>query len=156
VGIQPTPLFERLVTEEVQELKTYAGIVERQNQELHKQKKVQEDLEVRLRSETRRRKELESILEEQERLWNEKYVDLERQRDAAEKRFKAEESKTKKLIDQVQRKDRDIQGFIKKKVRLCALKKKCIYTVLLLTLSLLTHFFLITTVRQRRWTQYSI
>ena len=114
---QPTPLFERLVTEEVQELKTYAQIVERQNQELAKQKKVQEDLEARLRSETRRRKELESTLEEQERLWSEKFVALEMQRDAAEKKFQEEESKTKKLINQVQRKDRDIHDFFKKKVK---------------------------------------
>ena len=115
-AVQPTPLFERLVTEEVQELKTYAGIVERQNVELAKQKKVQEDLEARLRAETRRRKELESLLEEQERLWSEKFVELEQQRDAAEKKLKDEETKTKKLINQVQRKDRDIHDFFKKKV----------------------------------------
>lgn len=116
---QPTPLFERLVTEEVQELKTYANIVERQNLELAKQKKVQEDLETRLKSETKRRKELESMLEEQERLWSEKFIQLEEERRKAEKKLKDEESKTKKLINQVQRKDRDIHEFFKKKVRAC-------------------------------------
>ena len=116
--VQPTPLFERLVTEEVQELKTYAGIVERQNVELAKQKKVQEDLEARLRGETRRRKELESMLEEQERVWSEKFVELEGQRTAAEKKLLDEQTRTKKLINQVQRKDRDIHEFFKKKVRM--------------------------------------
>lgn len=116
-SVQPTPLFERLVTEEVQELKTYAGIVERQNLELAKQKKVQEDLEARLRGETRRRKELESLLEEQERIWSEKFVELEEQRNEAEKKLHEEQTKTKKLINQVQRKDRDIHDFFKKKVR---------------------------------------
>ena len=115
-AVQPTPLFERLVTEEVQELKTYAGIVERQNVELAKQKKVQEDLEARLRGETRRRKELESLLEEQERLWSEKFAELEQERNAAEKKLQDEQTKTKKLINQVQRKDRDIHDFFKKKV----------------------------------------
>uniref|UniRef100_A0A7S3KVW3 Uncharacterized protein n=1 Tax=Amphora coffeiformis TaxID=265554 RepID=A0A7S3KVW3_9STRA len=114
-SIQPTPLFERLVTEEVQELKTYAGIVERQNLELAKQKKVQEDLEARLRGETRRRKELETLLEEQERLWSEKFMELEQQRNTAEKLLHDEQTKTKKLINQVQRKDRDIHDFFKKK-----------------------------------------
>jgi len=117
-SLQPTPLFERLVTEEVQELKTYAGIVERQNLELAKQKKVQEDLEARLRGETRRRKELESLLEEQERLWSEKFVELEHQRNNAEKKLHDEQAKTKKLINQVQRKDQDIYDFFKKKVRI--------------------------------------
>lgn len=115
-SIQPTPLFERLVTEEVQELKTYAGIVERQNQELAKQKKIQEDLESRLRAEARKRKELESLLEEQERLWSEKFMELEELRSRAEKKLEDEQTKTAKLINQVQRKDRDIHDFFKKKV----------------------------------------
>ena len=116
-SVHPIPLFERLVTEEVQELKTYAGIVERQNIELAKQKKVQEDLEARLRGETRRRKELESLLEEQERLWSEKFAELEEERNTAEKKLQDEQTKTTKLINQVQRKDRDIHDFFKKKVR---------------------------------------
>ena len=63
----PTLLFERLVSEEVQELKGYARIIESQNRRLADLERIHNDLEVRLEMQTQERMDLEATLERHER-----------------------------------------------------------------------------------------
>lgn len=113
----PTPLFERLVTEEVQELKAYVRIVENQNRRLAELERVHGDLEARLEVESKGRQHLEATLEAREREWAEKLEHLESDRDQWMRLVEAEKSKNSKLIDQVVRKDQDIHRMLQRKVR---------------------------------------
>jgi hypothetical protein len=114
---QPTPLFERLVTEEVQELKAYARIIENQNRRLAELERVHGDLEARLELESRGRVQLETTLEEREREWAIKFKQLEADRDHWKGVVKVEQTKNARLIDQVVRKDQDIHRMLQRKVR---------------------------------------
>lgn len=113
---QPTPLFERLVTEEVQELKAYARIIENQNRRLAELERVHGDLESRLELESRRRVQLESTLEEREREWALRFQQLEEDRDHWKDVVSSEQNKNARLIDQVVRKDQDIHRMLQRKV----------------------------------------
>jgi len=123
---QPTPLFERLVTEEVQELKAYVRIVENQNRRLEELEQVHGDLERRLEVETRGRKHLEVTLEAREREWKEKFEHLESERDHWKKVVEAEKTKNSRLIDQVVRKDQDIHRMLQRKVSPLLVGPSCI------------------------------
>lgn len=112
---QPTPLFERLVTEEVQELKAYARIVENQNRRLSELERVHGDLETRLELESRGRVQLEATLEHREREWATKFRELEADRDHWKEIVKVERTKNARLIDQVVRKDQDIHRMLQRK-----------------------------------------
>lgn len=116
--VQPTPMFERLVTEEVQELKTYVRIVENQNRRLADLERVQRDLEGRLEAETVGRQQLESTLEAREREWAERLEHVEGDRDQWKRQVDVEKTKNSKLIDQVVRKDQDIHRMLQRKVRI--------------------------------------
>ena len=113
---QPTPLYQRLVTEEVLEIKAYARIIENQNRRLAELERVHGDLEGRLELESRGRVQLEKTLEEREREWAIKYNQLEEDRDHWKEVVKAEQNKTARLIDQVVRKDQDIHRMLQRKV----------------------------------------
>lgn len=119
MGVQPnTPLFERLVTEEVQELKAYARIIESQNRRLAELEKVHGDLENRLEQESTAKLQLEATLEERERQWNEKFASLQKDRDHWKEVVHIEQNKNSRLIEQVVRKDQDIQKMLQRKVGL--------------------------------------
>ena len=113
---QPTPLFERLVTEEVQELKAYARIIENQNRRLVELERIHGDLESRLELESRGRTQLEATLERRERDWAMKYHKLEKDRDQWKSVVSQEQVKNARLIDQVVRKDQDIHRMLQRKV----------------------------------------
>jgi hypothetical protein len=113
---QPTPLFERLVTEEVQELRAYVRIVENQNRRLVELERVHGDLEARLELESKSRQQVEATLEAREREWAEKLDHVERDRDHWKDLVEAEKIKNSKLIDQVYRKDQDIHRMLQRKV----------------------------------------
>jgi hypothetical protein len=113
---QPTPLFERLVTEEVQELRAYVRIVENQNRRLVELERVHGDLEARLEAEAKSRQQVEATLEAREREWAEKLDHVERDRDHWKGLVEAEKTKNSKLIDQVYRKDQDIHRMLQRKV----------------------------------------
>jgi hypothetical protein len=113
----PTPLFERLVTEEVQELRAYVRMVEHQNRRLMELERVHGDLETRLEYESKQRQQLELTLEAREREWAERYQHLEMDRDQQKALVEAETIKNSKLIDQVYRKDQDIHRMLQRKVR---------------------------------------
>ena len=112
-----TPLFERLVTEEVQELKAYARIIENQNRRLAELERVHGDLESRLELESRGRAQLETTLEERERQWALRFKELEADRDRLKEVVKVEQTKNARLRDQVVRKDQDIHRMLQRKVR---------------------------------------
>lgn len=116
-GKQPAPLFERLVTEEVQELKTYVRIIESQHRRLSELELVHGDLEVRLQTESRARQHLEATLEAREREWKNKFAELKSDRDQWKEVVKVEQTKNARLIDQVVRKDQDIHRMLQRKVR---------------------------------------
>jgi hypothetical protein len=114
---QPPPLFERLVTEEVQELRAYVRIVENQNRRLLELERVHCDLEARLEVESKGRQRVEATLEVREREWAEKFERLESDRDKWKRLVDAEQIKNSKLIDQVVRKEQDIHRMLQRKVR---------------------------------------
>lgn len=114
----PTPLFERLVTEEVQELKSCLRMIDNQQRRLNELERVHGDLETRLEQESRGRAQLESTLEQREREWAAKFKELETDRDHWKKIVEMEQSKNAKLIHQVVRKDQDIHRMLQRKVGL--------------------------------------
>lgn len=111
----PTPLFERLVTEEVQEIKTYIRMIESLNRRLSDMQSVQDDLETRLEKSTQDKLEMESQLEDLNSNWVNKCGDLEEERDAWAKRCGAERGRNERLSDLVNRKDKEIQRMIQRK-----------------------------------------
>lgn len=112
----PTPLFERLVTEEVQELKSCLRMIDNQQRRLDELERVHGDLESRLELECRGRSQLETTLEEREREWVAKFQQLESERDHWKHLKEQEESKTKRLMLQLNRKDQDIHRMLQRKV----------------------------------------
>jgi len=112
----PTPLFERLVTEEVQELKSCLRMIENQQRRLDELERIHIDLESRLELESRGRSQLETTLEEREREWAAKFQQLEADRDHWKHLKEQEESKTKRLMLQLNRKDQDIHRMLQRKV----------------------------------------
>ena len=119
-GQSNTPLFERLVTEEVQELKAYARIIESQNRRLAELEKVHGDLEARLEQESTAKLQLEATLEERERQWNVRFAELQKDRDHWKEVVQIEQNKNSRLIEQVVRKDQDIQKMLQRKVGFCS------------------------------------
>jgi hypothetical protein len=115
----PTPLFERLVTEEVQELKAYARIIESQQRRLVELERVHGDLEGRLQEETRARHSLEKTLEAREREWTRTVQEVTDDCNHWKTAVQAEQTKNSRLMDQVVRKDQDIHRMLQRKVRLC-------------------------------------
>ena len=113
---QGATLFQRLVTEEVQELKAYARIIENQNRRLVELERIHGDLESRLELESRGRAQLETTLERRERSWTLKYQELEKDRDQWKSVVAQEEAKNARLFDQVVRKDQDIHRMLQRKV----------------------------------------
>ena len=113
---QGATLFQRLVTEEVQELKAYARIIETQNRRLEELERIHGDLESRLELESRGRAQLETTLERRERSWTLKYQELEKDRNQWKSVVAQEEAKNARLFDQVVRKDQDIHRMLQRKV----------------------------------------
>eukprot|EP00428_Durinskia_dybowskii_P068938 CAMPEP_0170395542 /NCGR_PEP_ID=MMETSP0117_2-20130122/21834_1 /TAXON_ID=400756 /ORGANISM="Durinskia baltica, Strain CSIRO CS-38" /LENGTH=226 /DNA_ID=CAMNT_0010651859 /DNA_START=79 /DNA_END=761 /DNA_ORIENTATION=+ len=111
----PTPLFERLVTEEVQEQNHALRMIDNQQRRLNELERVHGDLETRLEQESRGRAQLETTLEQREREWASKFKELELDRDHWKDIVKQEKAKNAKLIHQVVRKDQDIHRMLQRK-----------------------------------------
>jgi hypothetical protein len=120
---QPTPLFERLVTEELQEIKSYARIIENQSRRLAELEQYHGDLGARLEIESKGRQQLEATLEAREREWARKYSELEVDRDQWETVVRAEQTKNSRLIDEVVRRDQDIHRILQRKVHVSICKR---------------------------------
>ena len=113
----PSPLlFERLVTEESVELKTYSRIIESQNRRLADLEVSHDDLERRLEMETQKRISVQQDLDRQNLEWQQKYETLEKDLESWKKLVNAERAKNERLLDQVMRKDREIHRMIQRKV----------------------------------------
>jgi hypothetical protein len=127
--IHPTPMFQRLVSDGVQELKAYARIIETQNRRLSELEVVHRDLEGRLEVQSNRRLELEKTLEDREHLWTEQIAEIKKERDYWEELVNVERKKNAKLHDQILRKDQDIHRMLSRKVRFSYHKKRnlCLY-----------------------------
>jgi hypothetical protein len=116
-GLHPTPLFQRLVSEEVQELKSYARIIESQNRRLVELERVHGDLEARLELQSTGKMEIERTLEVREQQWSKQIAELEKDREHWKAVVEAERTKNSRLMDQVVRKDQDIHRMLQRKVR---------------------------------------
>lgn len=114
-SIPPTPLFQRLVTEEVQELKTLARVIEKQNARLADLESQHRELQSRLEQETFDKLELERVLGEREREWAEKCARLEADRDTFKGEVKVEKEKNENWKAQVVRKEQDIRRMWQRK-----------------------------------------
>ena len=113
----PAPLFERLVSEEAQQQKTYSRLVENLNRKIATLELAQKDSEDRLKAESQSKFQLEKKLEERENHWSLKFQKLGEERDELKKLVEAEQTTNTKLRDQVKRKDKDIHRMLQRKVR---------------------------------------
>lgn len=114
----PAPLFERLVSEEAQQQKTYSRLVETLNRKISTLELAQKDSEDRLKAESQSKYQLEKKLEERENHWSLKFQKLGEERDRLKKAVEAEQATNTKLLDQVKRKDKDIHRMLQRKVSL--------------------------------------
>lgn len=112
----PTPLFERLVTEEVQELKAYARIIETQTKRLSELERVHGDLENRLEHETRERAQLETTLERREREWATRFKELEASRDEWKKNVDVEKGEIVRHKKMIVKLEQQIHRMMQRKV----------------------------------------
>lgn len=111
----PTLLFERLVSEEVQELKSYARMIESQSRRLAELDRIHNDLENRLERETQERMDLEATLEQHERGWADKCETLTKERDQLKALVQTEKTTNERLVNLVRRKDIEIRKMIQRK-----------------------------------------
>lgn len=124
VKTHPAPLFERLVSEEAQQQKTYTRLVETLNRKIAALELAQKDSEDRLKAESQSKFQLEKKLEERENHWSLKFKKLGEERDRLKKAVEAEQATNTKLLDQVKRKDKDIHRMLARKVKFCSLRNE--------------------------------
>ncbi|KAL9183308.1 hypothetical protein ACHAXT_005095 [Thalassiosira profunda] len=108
-----TPLYERLVSEEVKELKEYIRLAEHQSRRLAELEKIHRDLESRLEREGTARRKLELTLANREEGWKAKCAGLAKEKEAAEKAAGDEKAKVDKLMEMVNRLQTEIHALIK-------------------------------------------
>jgi ATP-dependent Lon protease len=131
--IHPTPMFQRLVSDGVQELKAYTRIIETQNRRLSELEAVHRDLETRLEVQSNRRLELEKTLEDREHLWTEQIAEIKKERDYWQELVNEERKMNARLQDQLLRKDQDIHRMLSRKVRYSYQKmSSCVHALHLL------------------------
>ena len=114
-GQSHTPLYERLVTEEVKELKEYVRLIEQQSRRITDLEQIHLDLEKRLEAETTQRQRLEHTLQHRERHWKSMVDRMEGERAKMENNVKEEKIKVERLLDMVNRLQNEIQSMIKNK-----------------------------------------
>jgi len=114
-----TPLFQRLVTEEVQELKTYTRIIEEQNRRVTELERRTADLDKRLQKKDKEKADLERTLEYRETEWSNKFERLESDRDHQKELVEQEKRMNTKLNYQVVQMEQEIHKFLTRKVCVC-------------------------------------
>ncbi len=110
------PFFQRLMTEDVQEIKTFTRLLENQGHKLAELETIHADLEQRLEIESTARQRLEKTLEERERKYEAMIEELETDRDHWKKLVEEETTKNSRLMDQVNKKEQDILQMVQRKV----------------------------------------
>eukprot|EP00519_Triparma_laevis_P015061 CAMPEP_0182490588 /NCGR_PEP_ID=MMETSP1321-20130603/394_1 /TAXON_ID=91990 /ORGANISM="Bolidomonas sp., Strain RCC1657" /LENGTH=380 /DNA_ID=CAMNT_0024692801 /DNA_START=355 /DNA_END=1497 /DNA_ORIENTATION=- len=113
-GVSP-PLFERLVSDDVQELKSYSRLITTQNERLATLERVNDDLERRLERMAKEKMRLEAECVATERHWAEKYAELENERDQWKKNVDTEQRKNGHLREQIYRKDKELHRILQRK-----------------------------------------
>ena len=114
---EPAPLlFERLATEEAQELRTYAHIIEQQNRRLAELERQHGELEAKVEQKAKDVVALEQTLERREVDWQAESNALKQERDRWRDSVQSEQVKNERLLDLVYRKDKEIQRMIQRKV----------------------------------------
>ena len=111
-----TPLFQRLVTEEVQELKAYTRIIEEQNRRVAELERRTADIDKRLQKKDKEKADLERTLEYRETEWRNKFERLEADRDHQKELVEQEKRMNTKLNYQVAQMEQEIHKFLTRKV----------------------------------------
>jgi len=107
--------YDRLVSEEVLELKEYARLVQTQEHQIASLQSIHSDLEARLELQTAERIHLESTLESKEVQWAERCRRLEEERDEWKEMVTKEQTKNERLLGFVHRKEKEIRRMIQRK-----------------------------------------
>jgi hypothetical protein len=115
LNVSTPPLFERMVSDDVQELKQYAKIIQAQNLRLAELERVNEDLEKRLERQAKEKMSLEAEINATDRAWAERFAQLETERDAWRGTVQAEQRKNASLREQVYRKDKELHRMLQRK-----------------------------------------
>lgn len=110
-----TNIYERLVSEEVKELKEYTRLVEHQSRRLVDLDSIHRDLERRLEIEHSKTQRLERALQRNETTWKARCELLGREKAEAEKRVTEEKVKVDKLMEMVNRLQTEIHTLIRNK-----------------------------------------
>jgi hypothetical protein len=118
-AIAPAPLFQRLVTEEVQELKHYVRMIADQDCRLNEVVNITVDLDRKLQKQTKARTDLERTLELRERQWADKFEKLEADRDHWKDVVQQEKRINSRFTDQVARMEQEIHKLLQRKVSVC-------------------------------------
>eukprot|EP00592_Proboscia_alata_P017707 CAMPEP_0194399598 /NCGR_PEP_ID=MMETSP0174-20130528/126749_1 /TAXON_ID=216777 /ORGANISM="Proboscia alata, Strain PI-D3" /LENGTH=1099 /DNA_ID=CAMNT_0039196023 /DNA_START=281 /DNA_END=3580 /DNA_ORIENTATION=- len=113
--LPPKPLFERLDNNNEQELKSYAQIMDTQNRRLVELEHIHDDLENRLENVTKQRLMMEAQMEELNLGWGRRYRLLEQENDGWKRALGDLEVRNQRLLEQQQRKDKEIQRMIQRK-----------------------------------------
>mmetsp|Transcript_3752 Transcript_3752/g.5690 ORF Transcript_3752/g.5690 Transcript_3752/m.5690 type:complete len:620 (-) Transcript_3752:774-2633(-) len=111
----PAPLFERIVSEEAQELGEYSRHVQVLSARVAELQRIHDDLEHRLEIQSKDRMELEQTLEKRERMWADRCDSVEKERDQWKSMVQVERKRNERLLDQVYRKDKEIHRMIQRK-----------------------------------------
>lgn len=121
-----TPLFERLpnnhADEGQSELRECKAFLELQQRKIQELERINTDLEKRLEQQARERMKIEKEVAESKRVWEAKYVMLEKERDIWKAKTEKEQLHVQKLREQVRRLERELHGFLQKKYDFMASK----------------------------------
>jgi len=96
-----TPLYERIVSEEVRELREYVRIIETQSRRLVELERLHVDLESRLEVEHVRSRKLERSLAQHEKKWRAMFKNLVDEKEHAERMVREEKVKVDKMMEMV-------------------------------------------------------
>jgi chromosome segregation ATPase len=103
-----TLYVDRLLDAEVQDLREFTKIIEKQNREIVELKNTNIEMEHRLEHQMLERNDLESKIEDQEQLWDAKCQQLTRERDEFKKSLQNEEATNQKLWEIIFSKEKEI------------------------------------------------
>jgi len=110
-----TPLYDRLVSEEVKDLKEYIRITENLSRRVIDLEKIHFDLEHRLEEEQIKVQNLEHTLRQREKTWKGQCDTLEKENAESQKLIRDEKVKVNKLLDMVNRLQNEIRNMIMNK-----------------------------------------
>jgi hypothetical protein len=114
-SVTNTPLYDRLVSEEVKDLKEYIRITENLSRRVIELEKIHFDLEHRLEEEQIKVQNLEHTLRQREKLWSGTCDTLQKEKTQAQKFVKEEKLKVEKLLEMVNRLQNEIRNMIMNK-----------------------------------------